>query len=99
MNVIRFSKIYMKLPAGAAGKQATLLYVREVELGKQRGWFLDYDCTAIDGSRYELPQVGRYLLLLFELEGAIFTTLRRSTPDKAEYYKRERGNKFIVAIE
>lgn len=99
MLTIKFSKYYKKLPALANGKQAILLFVREVELGNQVSHFLNYDCEAIDGTSYELPQVGRYLLLLFELEGTIFTTLRRSTPDKKDYYTRERGNKFTVAIE
>jgi hypothetical protein len=99
MNTIRFSKNYMKLPAKANGKVAILLYVREVELGKQINWFLMYDTTAIDGTNYKLPQIGRYLLLLFELEGTIFTTLRRYTKLKATYYMANVGKEYLVQVE
>jgi len=38
---------------------------------------------------YPLPKKGKYLLLLFECEGTVFTTLRRSTPEKKLYYEKE----------
>jgi len=97
MNQLKFSHNYLKLPPNWEGKKATLLFVREIELEKQRDSFLSYDTryayySPLCGesrSNYSLPKKGKYLLLLFECEGTVFTTLRRSTPEKKAYYESE----------
>jgi hypothetical protein len=102
MNQIKFSHAYLKLPPNWQGKKATLLFVREIELEKQNKAFLNYDtefdCPTGKGwhgtSFYPLPKKGKYLLLLFECEGTIFTTLRRSTPQKKVYYELRRMQEF-----
>jgi hypothetical protein len=99
MNEIKFSNFYKKLPTNTNGKIAVLMYATEIELGKQVGWFLDYDTTTIGGSNYQLPQVGRYILLLFLCEGTIFTTLRRSTPEKLRHYFTKVSQEFKVVVE
>lgn len=101
MNQIKFSHNYLKLPSNWQGKKATLLFVREIELGKQTETFLDFDTAFVVESDnqtcfdyYPLPSKGKYLLLLFECEGTIFTTLRRSTPQKKVYYELRRMQEF-----
>jgi hypothetical protein len=48
----------------------------------------------VNMNHYPLPKKGKYLLLLFECEGTVFTTLRRSTPEKMNYYHEKRGMDF-----
>lgn len=98
MRVIKFSKSYLKLPADANGKPATLLYAKEIELADQVSYLMEYDTRATDGSTYALPPIGRYILLLFDCEGTIFTTFRRSTPEKLNYYLNAINSKFLVVV-
>ena len=100
-NTLKFSHNYLKLPTNWQGKKATLLFVREIELEKQMQWFLHYDTqfgvgslTGDTNTFYPLPKKGKYLLLLFECEGTLFTTLRRSTPQKKVYYELRRMQEF-----
>jgi hypothetical protein len=97
-NKILFSHSYLKLPPHWEGKKATLLFVREIELGEQTMWFKDYDTKymldSLNFEYYDLPDKGKYLLLLFECEGTVFTTLRRSTPQKKVYYELRRMQEF-----
>ena len=102
-NTLKFSHNYLKLPPNWEGKKATLLFVREIELEKQTELFLNYDTEYVypaygreDGmaANYPLPKKGKYLLLLFECEGTVFTTLRRSTPEKKRYYMDMQEGEF-----
>jgi hypothetical protein len=107
MNQLKFSHNYLKLPPNWEGKKATLLFVREIELEKQNWELLYYDTIYCDRivqnsfgepdpvfEFYPLPKKGKHLLLLFECEGTIFTTLRRSTPQKKVYYELRRMQEF-----
>lgn len=57
----------------------------------------DYDT---DFGVYPLPKTGAYLMLLFMKPngGGLFTTLRRETPQKLEYYQSQQGNWFELQI-
>ena len=100
MKKIKFSSKYLKLPDNSNGKDAQLLYAKRISLADQTEWFLRYDTTQVGGSIYPLPKKGMYILLLFKAEdGAIFTTLRRSTPLKWEYYQKAVGDYFEIVIE
>ena len=105
MNQLKFSHNYLKLPPNWEGKKATLLFVREIELGKQNYYFLELDTSYEDPEnietrewskllQYPLPKKGKYLLLLFECEGTVFTTLRRSYESKLTYYGTRVGEEF-----
>lgn len=107
INQITFSHNYLKLPKDWQGKKATLLFVREIELEKQTMYLLDYDTEYLldDGwnhEHYDLPDKGKYLLLLFECEGTIFTTLRKDkfmevngiAMTKERYFKERVGDEF-----
>ena len=66
--------------------------------------FIDYDTRTAEGGTYPLPKRGNCLVLLFIGDGLawdtaeLFTTVRRSTPDKERYYKGLRGQQMIVEI-
>lgn len=114
MNKIKFSHDYKKLYirdfveideigdeefafAAIQVREAKLLEVLDVNLENLHPSFITYDT---DNGKYELPKKGRYLLLIFSKgEGDIFTTIRRFTMQKAEYYVEKRGEIFEVVIE
>jgi len=103
--VINFSHLYPKLldEHNDLIEWATLLDVSLVELADLSGSFLGYDTNY---GEFPLPKKGQYLLLLFLKPPAIpgvcatnlFTTLRRSTPAKHNYYQALIGREFEVCI-
>ena len=105
MLKINFSDIYDKLlnRYNDVIEIAILLGVYEINLEEQDQMFLNYDT---DYGKYKLPKKGKYLMLLFEkieplsYENGrnLFTTLRRYTPKKIEYYKLHIGEKFNINI-
>jgi len=97
-NTIRFSKSYRKLPPEANGKIAILLVAQPVMLENQTKHFLDYDTLAKDGTRYELPAKGQYIVLGFSCAGTFFTTIRRFTPEKWKYYEGSVQKEFLIEI-
>lgn len=59
---------------------------------------IDYDTIREDGTRYRITP-GEYILLVFIGSDWIpFTTLRRYTPEKNEYYKRLIGKLMEIEI-
>jgi hypothetical protein len=66
--------------------------------------FINYDTTTNEGETYPLPKKGDCLVLLFIGDGVtwdaaeLFTTVRRATPGKEMYYKKQRGEQMIVEI-
>jgi len=78
---------------------ARLIEVLNIKLESLSKDFLDYDT---DWGKYPLPQKGDYLMLIFqkpESEGTdLFTTLRRQTPQKEEYYRNQIGKTFGVEV-
>lgn len=85
---------------GANLDAVKLLEVLVLDLQSLSKSFLDYDT---DEGEYKLPKKGLYMMLIFEKnidkgELNLFTTLRRYTPAKAEYYKSKIGKLFNVEI-
>lgn len=102
MNIIKFAHHYPKLSAIRGREiitisQARLLQVLTVDLSDLTAEFLDYD-TAV--GTYKLPTKGKYLLLIFQKPGGVdlFTTLRRWTPKKEQYYTAQTGEKFYITF-
>ena len=107
MLKINFSDIYDKLLDEHCDviEIATLMGVYEINLEEQHEAFLLYDTN---NGKYKLPKKGKYLMLLFEKINVstisyetgrnLFTTLRRYTPRKAEYYKSHIGEEFNINI-
>jgi len=100
MQTIKFSHFFPKL-LGEDCKPITvarLIEVLEVELSDLSAEFIDYDTAH---GAYRLPPKGRFLMLIFQKPGCLhlFTTLRRSTPRKLEYYQSQVGERFDVQIQ
>lgn len=111
---IKFSRPYSKLVFPSLEyrfcKIAKLLEVIPVELSDLSAEFLEYDT---DNGAYELPKKGKYLMLIFQNatvynvkpseiyrpEQHIFTTIRRETPEKLLYYRKNIGELFNVIVE
>lgn len=100
MLLIRFSNDYEKLPERSNGKSATLLLVKRIMLEYQTKHFLQYDTKIRNGygGNFVLPEKGDYLFLVFQADGAVFTTLRSYSKIKYEYYSSNIGEIFRIAI-
>ena len=89
---IKFSHDYPKL--ADMGKSAILLDVLLIERDELSDALVYYDTADL----YELPN-GRVLLLLFSPGPTrLFTTIRKYTPDKLEYYFSRIGKEFVIEI-
>ena len=99
MYTIKFSHPYRKLfVSGQLITRAKLLLVEPVKLQDLTAESLEYDT---DNGKYELPKKGDYLRLTFLKPGQdahLFTTLRRNTPGKKEYYSTKIGELFEVVL-
>jgi len=94
MNKIKFSHLYHKIKDT---KQAILLMCLPIKLEDLSKEFLAYDT---DKGTYPLPKKGDYLMLIFQKNiSDIFTTLRRYTLEKLEYYKSRQGQWFDIVLE
>lgn len=101
MAKIKFSHYYYKLLSVAKEqiytRKAKLLETIPVNLEDLYESFIAYDT---DLGKYALPKKGKYILLILEKDNQeIFTTIRRFTPQKFEYYKGKRGETFEVVID
>lgn len=100
-NQIKFSNYYLKF--GTLGKSvpkfSSLIEVLVVNLEDLSESFLDYD-TRFTGGTFKLPKKGKYLLLIFQNSPihALFTTLRKWTKRKEDFYKKKRGRVFRLEI-
>jgi len=99
MNTIKFSHRYTKLPdAINSGDEVTLLEVLNSRFEDLHPAFIQYDATTDKGELYPLPKTGGCLVLIFQFNNDIFTTVRRHTPEKERYYKGLRGEVLQLVI-
>ena len=108
MKTIRFSHFYSKLnhaceDVAVPPKTAMLLEVFLVDSRDLHKRFIEYDTSYFDKKEqtwkhYKLP-TGRVLVLLFKSVDLLFTTIRRYTPRKYDYYRNCRGELFNIVVE
>jgi len=105
MKIIKFSHRYTKLPINVMdGSEVRLIEVLNSKFEDLSDTFKEYD-TQYYGGNYKLPKKGDCLVLLFLGDGVtwdaseLFTTVRRSTPEKEAYYKGLRGQKLRFEIQ
>ena len=107
MKQIKFSHKYDKLLDGNGNipQLAELLEVFLVNIEDLHERFISYDSVYLDMNEdkykyFPLPKKGKYMILLFKDPGlfSIFTTIRRYTPKKYEYYKNARGEIFEIVL-
>lgn len=98
MKKIKFSHMYSKLPENCGRARLIQIFMveRSEKLSKE---FLEYDTKYYDGFEdqfYKLPK-GKVLILLFlAVDGTLFTTIRRWTPNKETYYNNCIGMEFKI---
>jgi len=96
MPTIKFSHRYHKMPP--APDPSRLLEVLVANRATLHSAFVEYDTAIIGGGNYALPD-GKVLVLLLQAEGGeLWTTVRRWTPDKEQYYRGLRGTRLAVVV-
>jgi len=110
---IKFSEEYYKMLNNedeAIPKNAVLMEVFKVNSKDLHPRFVEYDTMFFDKEKnnnayYKLPK-GEILVLLLKTEhtsgfwnnNMVWTTIRRFTPQKYEYYKKNRWGTFKIEI-
>jgi len=96
---IKFSHYYEKFPRDF--EDCILLDVLPIKLEDLSGPFRDFDTLTIQGTHYDLPRNGDYLLLILKtiLWDAMFTTIRRNKPGKLDYYRSLVGYRVKCIVE
>ena len=99
MPTIKFSLLFPKLYGNTNHPipYAKLIQVVEMDLSDMTEEMRRYDTA---NNSYPLPLKGAYLMLIFLKPGNIhlFTTFRRSTPEKLRYYKEMIGQLVTISI-
>jgi hypothetical protein len=105
MKSIKFSDHYVKMPDNVKNNSIVrLIEVLNARFEDLHKSFIEYDARTVKDDVYPLPKRGDCLVLLFIGEGLLFdsaelfTTVRRSTPEKEQYYKGLCGQELIVSI-
>jgi outer membrane lipoprotein-sorting protein len=109
-KTIKFSETYFKMPNynGKPITKAVLLEVLRIKTEDLHNRFVEYDTSYFDEKEkttayYKLPK-GEVLVLLLKSynengdKEELWTTIRRYTPQKYEYYKKARGEDFKIEI-
>lgn len=101
MRTIKFSHKYAKLALGDKfTPEAELLQALRIHYKDLSEPMITYDTLYVEDKVmdiYELPETELILLIFKSSIGAfIFTTLRRYTPKKWDYYKASEGEIFKV---
>ena len=98
MKQIKFSEWYKKFLKELIGiRQAKLIQLFKCNYKDLSEDFIYYD-TTYDGGRYVLPKT-ELIVLIFVYNFQIFTTIRRFTPKKYEYYRNAVGEEFEIVVE
>ena len=98
---IKFSHWYPKLPE--MSDRALLMQVFEIDRKDISPVFLEYDTKYFHGDHgedryYKLPDGKLIVLLFYGNDDTVFTTIRRYTPGKFDYYKSCEGKRFKICI-
>lgn len=99
---IIFSHRYNKIPDGF--EKSKLIEVMNCNLEDLSLNFINYDTMYLDKDGkfafYHLPNKGKYMILILrsELNDQIWTTIRRHTKYKEEYYRSHIGEWFDCVV-
>jgi len=90
MIKIKFSHTYFKMPVRF--EKSALIQVINIDAKEISDSLYDYDTTYATGfnevAKYPLPAGRLILLMLKSKAGLLWTTIRRWTPEKEQYYRR-----------
>src|SRR3990167_690539 len=108
MNTIKFSHKYLKMPINIKTRKTILIGVSLIHFKQLSEKFIMYDTsyesynTLFESSTmYVLPKTQLLLLTLFtenEQIPKVWTTLRRFTPQKHDYYNKLIGQDIKILI-
>ena len=96
MKAIRFSSEYVKMPD--LYSPSTLIQVFVTRFDELSPEFVEYDTRKTDGTHYPLPQTDLIVLLLMGPSGDLWTTIRRYTNRKYDYYLSMVGKTFSIEV-
>jgi outer membrane lipoprotein-sorting protein len=99
MNTIKFSHYYAKMPNNYSPSR--LLQIFEGDSANVSDDLREYDTKylAKEGTAYYKLPTGKILILLLLTErGDLWTTIRRYTPRKYEYYLSKVGEMFSIEV-
>jgi hypothetical protein len=103
MSQIKFSHHYVKLNKIDTSRPVTLVQLFHTNTLALSDEFVEYDTVYWDGvekKHYPLEKGMPVLFLLFvDFNGTLFSTVRRSTPEKEKYYLGKIGMTFDVVFE
>ena len=100
MKEIKFSHEYNKFFGIPSGSKVKLLQIFNIHYKELSTEFINYDTTTVKGSKYELPKTELIILLFHSHDtNTIFTTIRRWTQGKENYYRNQIGKLFKLVIE
>ncbi len=95
MKKIKFSHDYDKLQG--MGRTPTLIQVLKINYTDLSRWMIRYDAKIYGSDEmYPIPKDDLILLIFQSGTNKIFTTIRRYTPSKFEYYKNLEGSVFEI---
>lgn len=96
MQAIKFSHVYSKMPRQP--DPSLLLEVFVTDRDDLSDGFVEYDTRIHGGGEYPLPNGELLVLVLMTYDGILWTTVRRSTPDKKSYYRGLRGQHVNILM-
>ena len=93
---IKFSHRYKKFPSVfTPSKLIQVIPLKREAMSKE---FIEYDTAIVGGGHYALEK-GLYMVLLLKTDNEeLWTTIRRYTPRKFEYYSSNIDKKFDIII-
>ncbi len=96
--VIKFSHLYEKMPPDF--RVSGLMDVELVNLEDLDPGFLERDTAIRGGGHYPLPAKGKYMILWLEspIMNIRWQTIRRWTPQKESFYRKNIGKLFDIWI-
>ncbi len=102
MKQIKFSQKYEKFNDNIP-RTVVLLEVFKVKVKDLHPRFIEYDTIfwnhdLNNWSNYSIKHLDIVLVLLFKYGDRIFTTIRRFTGTKYDYYKKSRGEDFNIVM-
>jgi len=92
--IIKFSHPYYKIPDNPNPSKILEVFVVDHELHQA---FIGYDTQIVGGGRYKLPNGRKLVILLQTSDGDVWTTIRRHTPCREDYYMSIRGH-FVKCV-
>lgn len=102
MNTIKFSHRYKKMPANVEKVSTFIKDVAIIDYNQLTPEQIEEDTVTVDGNHYPLPRTRLIWIKLWTIgmqKHAVWTTLRRWTPQKFEYYSGLVGHEVKIVIE